>query len=963
VPLTLVTGPANSAKAGQVLGGLRARLEEEPVLVVPSFQDVEHAQRELAERGAVFGARVVRFAWLFELIAERAGYAARPASDLQRKLIVEQAVAAAGLRVLAESAGRPGFARAAARFVAELERAMVDPGRLTRALRDWAGHGPHRAYADEIASIYRRYRDGLEAAGLVDPELFAWRALDALRREPAGWGRTPLFVYGFDDFTPLELDALETLAGRCGADVTVSLPYEPGREAFRATAGVHERLAAIATERVHLDAVSDHYANGSREALHHLERALFETGPPHPRDPGGAVRVHVAGGERAEVELAAAELLRLLRDGTAPGDVAVVFRRPGDYASLVEQVFGAYGIPYSIDRTLPFAHTGLGRGLLALLRCAGPEGRPEDLLAWLRTPGKLEQPALADRLEAEARRAGARTAARARELWEQRHPDWTLAEVDRLREAREPAALLAELDRRLQALFAAPYRRRAAVLEGAELGEARAFDAAHRALRELSAVVAAGSGPTLDRHRIHATLAELRVRVGENPQPDRVQVASPEGIRARRFEAVFVCGLQEDEFPLGASPEPFLPDEDRRAIAAASGLRLPLREDRLERERYLFYVCASRAERLLVLSSRYCDEEGDPESPSFFVEDVRDLFEELPERRRSLSAVSWAPEEAPTAAEWERAMAARGARAVPAGPRPLTAEPVLRELAAREAISAGALERFADCPVKWFVEDFLRPGALEPDPEAMVRGAFAHSVLQRTYSRLRDEMGDRRVTPGNLAAAERIALEELEAGGPDFPVSPQRTRVRAAVRRLEFDLLRYLRHEAHRDGLFQPEHLELEFGTAIDGVSVRGRIDRVDTWDGHALVLDYKSGKSADAYKAASWERENRFQAALYMLAVRELLGLEPAGGVYVPLGGTKRQPRGMVAAAVEEVGTGFSRNDRLGPEEFEAKLAWARERIADTAARMERGELRCTPESCAWNGGCSHPSICREEG
>ena len=39
---------------------------------------------------------------------------------------------------------------------------------------------------------------------------------------------------------------------------------------------------------------------------------------------------------------------------------------------------------------------------------------------------------------------------------------------------------------------------------------------------------------------------------------------------------------------------------------------LPLREDQLDRERYLFYVCASRAERLLVLSSRTSDEEGTP---------------------------------------------------------------------------------------------------------------------------------------------------------------------------------------------------------------------------------------------------------------------------------------------------------------------------------------------------------------
>ena len=74
MPLTLVTGPANAAKAGEVLGGLRARLGEVPILVVPAFQDVEHAQRELAERGAVFGARVLRFEWLFREIAERAGH-------------------------------------------------------------------------------------------------------------------------------------------------------------------------------------------------------------------------------------------------------------------------------------------------------------------------------------------------------------------------------------------------------------------------------------------------------------------------------------------------------------------------------------------------------------------------------------------------------------------------------------------------------------------------------------------------------------------------------------------------------------------------------------------------------------------------------------------------------------------------------------------------------------------------
>jgi ATP-dependent helicase/DNAse subunit B len=425
------------------------------------------------------------------------------------------------LTVLAESAGQPGFVRAAARFVAELERSMVEPARLTRALRDWSGSGPRRAYADEVGAVYRGYRAGLDAAGLADPELFAWRALDALREQPSAWGATPLFVYGFDDFTLLELDALETIAARCGADVTVSLPFEPGREAFRATAGVRQELLARGASEQTLEPVDEHYASESRDALHHLERLLFE-GSGAAVDPGAAISFHSAGGERAEVELAGARVLELLR--VVPGDVAVVFREPGRYASLVEQVFGSYGIPYSIDRAVPFGHTGIGRGLLALIRCTTPAGSAQDLLAYLRTPGLLREPGLADLLEAEVRKQGAHAADQARELWEAKR--WPLEELDRLRNARDGAAFVAELERRLSWLFAAPHRREAAVLTGPELDEARALRAGQAALGELRGVLGRGSGSP-DADRVHRVLEQLEVHLGENPQPDRVQVASP----------------------------------------------------------------------------------------------------------------------------------------------------------------------------------------------------------------------------------------------------------------------------------------------------------------------------------------------------------------------------------------------------------------------------------------------------
>jgi PD-(D/E)XK nuclease superfamily len=127
-------------------------------------------------------------------------------------------------------------------------------------------------------------------------------------------------------------------------------------------------------------------------------------------------------------------------------------------------------------------------------------------------------------------------------------------------------------------------------------------------------------------------------------------------------------------------------------------------------------------------------------------------------------------------------------------------------------------------------------------------------------------------------------------------------------------------------------------------------------------VIDYKTGKRVDRYKVASWEPENRFQAALYMLVVEKLLGLRAAGGVYVALGSPDPRPRGMVAKDVGELGERWFDKDRLGPEEFQEKLDWALERIRETDRLMRSGELCSRPDRCDWNGGCKYPSVCRSE-
>src|SRR4051812_12969625 len=286
MPLTLITGPANAAKAGAVLERLRAALALEPLLVVPTAADATHYQRELAAAGVVFGAEVLTFSGLVRELGRLAGVRGRALGPLARERVVRAVVADAPLQALAASARAPGFARALGDLFAELGRSLVSPGRFATAVRAWRAGGEAPAHAAELAALYTAYHERLGALGVTDAEGRARAALDGLRAQPSAWPGRPLFLYGFDDLTPVQLDAVEALVRLSGADVTITLPYEPGRAALAGSAATVELLKPLAEEHVELEARSEHYAAAARGALHHLERSLFEPAPARRRRTG-----------------------------------------------------------------------------------------------------------------------------------------------------------------------------------------------------------------------------------------------------------------------------------------------------------------------------------------------------------------------------------------------------------------------------------------------------------------------------------------------------------------------------------------------------------------------------------------------------------------------------------------------------------------------------------------------------
>src|SRR3954462_14153300 len=112
MPLTLITGPANAAKAGGVLERLRAALSRDPGLVVPTSADATHYAPELAGAGVVFGGGGTTFPRLTRDLARAAGLRVRPLGALSAEQVVRAVIRETPLRALARSAQGPGFASA-----------------------------------------------------------------------------------------------------------------------------------------------------------------------------------------------------------------------------------------------------------------------------------------------------------------------------------------------------------------------------------------------------------------------------------------------------------------------------------------------------------------------------------------------------------------------------------------------------------------------------------------------------------------------------------------------------------------------------------------------------------------------------------------------------------------------------------------------------------------------------------
>ncbi|MHB8059428.1 MAG: PD-(D/E)XK nuclease family protein, partial [Gaiellaceae bacterium] len=380
MPLNLLVGPANAGKVERLLEQFSAVLDPHPFLVVPTVGDISRLQRDLLLRTpALFAGKVGTFDDLFrELSGE--GSARTRLSDAQRRLLLRSLLDREQLESFSRSARFGGFVDALVEGIAELESALAEPV----------------AVEGELGSLYALYLEELKRLGLADRELERWLVVERIASEPDAWPRErPLFVHGFEDLSGAQWRLLDLLAAR--AEVTVALPYEPGRAAFAALAHTQQELARRASGRItELPARSSEY---SHPALAFIERRLFEPTDENAPETGGAVRFLEASGARATFELVAEEATALIRQGVEAEEIAVICPSLERRRASLETAFSTFGLPYALEGRVKLAQIPFGHALCGLLRFVWLGGKRSDLFSFVRSPYSEVTRSSADFLE------------------------------------------------------------------------------------------------------------------------------------------------------------------------------------------------------------------------------------------------------------------------------------------------------------------------------------------------------------------------------------------------------------------------------------------------------------------------------------------------------------------------------------------------------------------------------------
>ena len=732
-----------------------------------------------------------------------------------------------------------------------------------------------------------------------------------------------------------------------------------------------ERIDVVVTDTTLAGALHEHI----HRVLPGIEETRHEPGDP-PRlpvlliPPGGSL-VHVARDREEEVADFARRVKAGVRDDTvsSPSRVALIVRQRLPYVYLAREVLQSAGVPCQLYDALPLAAEPGAAALDLVFSCVSANFARVPSVALLRSPhfrlAEARDVAALDRALAEAGYLG-ELAALERLLDSWRESDKsrsrlasalrageTLLEIARaLVTLRAPAPVAEHLRRVLD--FLSAYEATPGPDDPLRARQLRTRGAIRATLDALGDAFARFAPAPVEGDEVAALVRRwiegqtFAPRTGDSG----VHLVDSDSARFGRFEYVHLAGVVDGEWP----------DHGRRNIfyspAVLRELGWPSESDRLAGVRATFADLLRLAERRVSVSAFSLEADAFV-SQSPLTDQVEqaglDCLEEAPLDVQIFDHEALCHGSAALAPLDEHAREWAGRRLEPPA-LPLDRFRGFTAPYHGQPYSLGALERYQDCPFKFFAANVLR---LEEPPEdestisPRARGRFVHEVLQRFFEAW-DGRGEGQVTPERFDEA-RLLLEQVAepmlARLPEADATLERTRLfGSAISTGCVDVV--LGHEASSSAAVRGRWLEHRFAGEFtlgvpDGprVGLKGVADRIDLLTGNRLrVIDYKTGRAPNPARA--------LQVPIYALCAQELLRSRGDGdwvideAAYLAFGG-KRPHVPVVASGGAHAG-----------EVLDA----ARERLLQVVDGIARGEFPPRPHDQVICDACAYAAVCRKD-
>ena len=358
----VIVGPATISKSDYCLEQIRTELRERPygrpiIYLVPEQMTFQQEYQLLSDpeiKGSV-RAQVLSFSRLAFRVLQECGGATKAfisSTGIQMMLrkIIEQR--ATDWNIFQKSVEKKGFIEQLEVMITEFKRYRITPDMLAEqitanpgALNDKLAD-LHYLYLSLTEVLANQYIDGEDRLSLLAEKIPQSAYLkDAI-----------VYVDGFHRFTPQEQAVIGQLMDHTER-MTFTLTLDPNEldqdipfDIFSQTKETFSQLEALALEH---DKVVDVERLGATADLAphllHLER-YFDKRPFPEYQQEVPIQLATAVHPRAEVEGAAQEILRLVRDeGYRYQDIAILMRDSELYQDLIKTIFADYDIPVFVD--------------------------------------------------------------------------------------------------------------------------------------------------------------------------------------------------------------------------------------------------------------------------------------------------------------------------------------------------------------------------------------------------------------------------------------------------------------------------------------------------------------------------------------------------------------------------------------------------------------------------------------